>query len=118
MTNLGQKLSRRCLLVVFSDFVDTTTAELLVENVAVLNRHHVVAFVSIRDPLLQTYQRRAAGDLGAVAAAVAAAGLERERRLVLDRLARLGVFVVDAEPGGITPRLISTYLSIKARELI
>ncbi len=118
MTNLGQKLSRRCLLVVFSDFVDTTTAELLVENVAVLNRHHVVAFVSIRDPLLQTYQRRAAGDLGAVAVAVAAAGLERERRLVLDRLARLGVFVVDAEPGGITPRLISTYLSIKARELI
>lgn len=118
MTHLGQKLSRRCLVVVFSDFVDTTTAELLVENVEVLNRHHVVAFVSIRDPLLQAYGRRAAADLGAVAAAVAAAGLERERRLVLDRLARLGVFVVDAEPGGITARLVSTYLNIKARELI
>ncbi|WP_329610526.1 DUF58 domain-containing protein [Jiella pelagia] len=118
MTHLGQKLSRRCLVVVFSDFVDTTTAELLVENVEVLNRHHVVAFVSIRDPLLQAYQRRAAGDLGEVAAAVAAAGLDRERRLVLDRLARLGVFVVDAEPGGITARLVSTYLNIKARELI
>ena len=118
MTHLGQKLSRRCLVVVFSDFVDTTTAELLVENVEVLNRHHVVAFVSIRDPLLQAYQRRAAGDLGEVAAAVAAAGLDRERRLVLDRLARLGVFVVDGEPGGITARLVSTYLNIKARELI
>ena len=118
MTHLGQKLSRRCLVVVFSDFVDTTTAELLVENVAVLNRHHVVAFVSIRDPMLQAYGRRAAGDLGEVAASVAAAGLERERRLVLERLARLGVFVVDAAPGGITARLVSTYLNIKARELI
>ncbi|MBO0905503.1 DUF58 domain-containing protein [Jiella sonneratiae] len=118
MTHLGQRLSRRCLVVVFSDFVDTTTAELLVENVAVLNRHHVVVFVSIRDPLLAGYQRRAAGDLGEVAAAVAAAGLWRERRLVLERLARLGVFVVDADPGGITARLVSTYLTIKARELI
>ncbi|MCE7029284.1 DUF58 domain-containing protein [Jiella avicenniae] len=118
MTHLGQRLTRRCLVVVFSDFVDTTTAELLVENVEVLNRHHVVAFVSTRDPMLQAYGRRAATDLGEVAAAVAAAGLERERRLVLDRLARLGVFVVDAEPGGITARLVSTYLNIKARELI
>ncbi|ORE97637.1 DUF58 domain-containing protein [Aurantimonas sp. 22II-16-19i] len=118
MTHLGQRLSRRCLVVVFSDFVDTTTAELLVENVAVLNRHHVMVFVSIRDPLLAGYRHRAAGNLGDVAGAVAAAGLERERRLVLERLARLGVFVVDTDPGGITARLVSTYLTIKARELI
>ena len=118
MTHLGQRLSRRCLVVVFSDFVDTTTAELLVENVEVLNRRHVVVFVSVRDPLLQGYQRRAAANLGEVAAAVAASGLERERRLVLEKLARLGVFVVDTDPGGITARLVSTYLTIKARELI
>ncbi|MCQ0987090.1 DUF58 domain-containing protein [Jiella marina] len=118
MTHLGQRLSRRSLVVVFSDFVDTTTAELLVENVQVLNRHHVVVFVSIRDPLIVAYQRHAAEDLGAVAAAVAAAGLERERRLVLERLARIGVFVIDTDPGGITARLVSTYLTIKARELI
>ena len=98
--------------------VDTTTAELLVENVEVLNRHHVVVFVSIRDPLLQGYQRSKAHDLGEVAAAVAASGLERERRLVLEKLARLGVFVIDTDPGGITARLVSTYLTIKARELI
>lgn len=118
MTHLGQRLSRRCLVVVFSDFVDTTTAELLVENVEVLNRHHVVVFVSMRDPLLTGYQRRAAGDIGEVAAAVAAAGLDRERRLVLEKLARLGVFIVDTDPGGVTARLVSTYLNIKARELI
>ena len=118
MTHLGQRLSRRCLVVVFSDFVDTTTAELLVENVAVLNRHHVMVFVSIRDPLLAGYRHRPVGNLSDVAGAVAAAGLERERRLVLERLARLGVFVVDTDPGGITARLVSTYLTIKARELI
>ncbi|WP_128293102.1 DUF58 domain-containing protein [Afifella aestuarii] len=118
MTHLGQKLNRRSLVIVFSDFVDTTTAELLVENVAVLNRHHVVVFVSLRDPLLSDMTRHAASDLGAVASVVAAAGLERERRAVLDRLSRLGVFVIDARPGEVSARLISTYLRIRERELI
>jgi hypothetical protein len=37
---------------------------------------------------------------------------------VLERLARMGVTMVDAEPGKVTARLISAYLDIKAREMI
>ncbi|MEF2073543.1 DUF58 domain-containing protein [Consotaella aegiceratis] len=118
MTHLSQRLARRSLVVVFSDFVDTTTAELLLENVQMLNRHHVVVFVSLRDPLLEDYTRRSARDLAEVAESVAAAGLSRERRLVLERLMRLGVFVIDTAPGGLTTSLISAYLTIRARELI
>ncbi|MEN3793707.1 DUF58 domain-containing protein [Fulvimarina sp. MAC3] len=118
MTHLGQRLNRRSLVVVFSDFVDTTTAELLVENVQVLVKRHVVVFVSIRDPLLDAYARQLARGIEDVASAVAAAGIQRDRRMVLERLGRLGVFVIDTDPGRITAQLISTYLSIKARELI
>ena len=42
----------------------------------------------------------------------------RERRVVMERLSRLGVFVVDALPEAVTARLITTYLNIKSREII
>ena len=118
LSHLHQRLSRRSLLIVFSDFVDTTTAELLIENMQVLIRHHVVVFVSLRDPLLQAYQRKPVNSLNMVSEIVAAADLERERRRVLDKLSRLGVFVIETAPDGLRPELISTYLSIRSRELI
>ena len=118
MANLHQRLKRRSLVVVFSDFVDTTTAELLVENITVLNRAHVIVFVAIRDTALERIVNRSPDGMTDVAEAVSAAEMIRERRVVMERLQRLGVFVVDAEPQGITAQLISTYLTIKSREII
>lgn len=118
LAHLGGQLRRRSLLVVFSDFVDTTTAELLVENLGVLNRAHVIVFVTLRDPALEARVEGAARDADAVAEAVVAADMLRERQLVLDRLARMGVICLESAPGELTARLLSTYLDIKARELI
>jgi hypothetical protein len=53
-----------------------------------------------------------------VAELVAAGQTLNERQLVLGRLAALGVTIVDAKPGTVTAQLISTYLDIKAREVI
>lgn len=118
MAELLQRLRRRSLVVVFSDFVDSVSGELLMENVALLNRHHVVVFVSLRDPALTAAAAAATESLTDVARAVSAAQMLRERRAVLERLQRLGVSCVDASPAEATPRLVSTYLSIKAREAI
>ncbi len=123
MAHLHGRLQRRALIVVFSDFVDTTTAELLVENVAVLSRRHVIVFVALRDPGLEAIADAAPDTLTPdpltdVARAVSAAEMLRERRLVMGRLARLGVLVVDAFPRAVTARLVSTYLDIKSREII
>jgi len=118
MANLHQRLRRRSLVVVFSDFVDTTTAELLVENITVLNRQHVIVFVALRDPALEAIAHAAPDGMTDVARAVSAAEMIRERRVVMERLQRLGVFVVDAQPRAVTAHLISTYLTIKSREII
>lgn len=118
MAHLHQRLRRRSLVVVFSDFVDTTTAELLVENIAVLNKAHVIVFVALRDPRLETLANDAPDGMDDVARAVSAAQMLRERRLVMERLARLGVYVIDALPQQVTSRLISAYLDIKSREII
>ena len=118
MAHLHTRLKRRSLVVVFSDFVDTTTAELLVENITVLNRSHVIVFVALRDPELEAIANGNPDGMTDVARAVSAAQMLRERRVVMERLHRLGVFVVDALPDGVTARLISTYLTIKSREII
>lgn len=118
MTHLHGRLQRRSLVVVFSDFVDTTTAELLVENVRMLGRRHVVIFVALRDPALERLATAAPRSLDDVAVAVSAGEMRRERRVVMERLARLGIVVVDVEPAAVTPRLVSTYLDLKAREVV
>ncbi len=118
MAQLHARLKRRSLVIVFSDFVDTTTAELLVENVAVLNRHHVIVFVALRDPGIERIANGTPDTLTDVANSVAAAEMLKERDLVMERLSRLGVFVINTRPEQLTAELITTYLNIKAREVI
>lgn len=118
MTHLLGRLQRRSLVVVFTDFVDTTTAELLVENVRLLGRRHVVVFVALRDPALERLATSAPRSLDDVAVAVSAGEMRRERLIVMERLARLGIVVLDVEPAAVTARLVSTYLDLKAREVI
>ena len=41
-----------------------------------------------------------------------------ERRLVFERLTRIGVIAFEAAEEALTGRLLSTYLTIKAREMV
>ncbi|MEM6972965.1 MAG: DUF58 domain-containing protein [Pseudomonadota bacterium] len=116
MASLIARTPRRSLIIVFSDFVDVTGAELMVENMAALARRHVVVFVAIRDPAVEAIAATAPGDVDGISNAVAAGGLISERRLVMERLGRLGVLVIDAAPGQVSARVVSTYLDLKARE--
>ena len=118
MAGLNARTPKRSLIIIFTDFVDTTSAELLIENIRVLTKRHLVIFVTLRDPALEQMVHTAPDTLDNVATLVSAGASLRERRLVLEKLARLGVTIVDAEPGKVTASLISTYLEIKARELI
>jgi len=118
LAHLGGLLKRRSLIVIFSDFADTTTAELLIENLGVLHRTHVVLFVTLSDPALEAGQEGSAKNAGDVAEAVVTAELLRDRQLVLDRLKRLGVLCLETPPGTLSPRLLSAYIDIKAKELI
>ncbi|WP_377194594.1 DUF58 domain-containing protein [Ruegeria meonggei] len=118
MTELNRRTPKRSLIIVFSDFIDTTSAELMVENIGVLAKRHLIVFVALRDPILEAQVRVTPADMDGVAETVSTGQLLQERRLVLERLHQLGVTIIDAEPGHISARLISTYLEIKAREMI
>jgi uncharacterized protein (DUF58 family) len=118
LTELNARTPKRSLIIVFTDFVDTTSAALMVENIGLLAKRHLVIFVTIRDPETEAMVETAPGDLDGVAQLVAANQAITERRLVLEQLTRMGVTIVDAKPGMVTAQLISTYLEIKAKDLI
>ena len=115
---LGARTPRRSLLVVFTDFTDPTTASLLVENMGVLARRHAIIFVALRDPEGEPPLGEAPETLDAAAATVVRSERAIQRHQVMDALRRLGLTVLDCAPGTVTPRLISAYLELKARDVI
>ncbi|OWV84110.1 hypothetical protein ATY78_05200 [Rhizobium sp. R635] len=118
LTHLSGRLKRRSLIVIFSDFVDTITAELMIENIQVLARHHFVVYVALRDPMLAKLIEPEETTLDAVARSVAARQVLQERRAVMEKLARMGVLCLDSTPEALTSDLIARYIEIKSREMI
>jgi len=53
LAELNVRLKRRALVILFTDFVDTITAELLIESMQRVANRHVVMFVTQRGSVLQ-----------------------------------------------------------------
>jgi uncharacterized protein (DUF58 family) len=118
LLDLLTKLRRRSLVVVLTDFADVVTAQLLLDNVQRLVRRHVVVFAALRDPEVEAVAAAPPRTLDALYRAVTAADVEREREVVLRRLVRMGVHVLDARPQDVSTSLVSRYLDIHRRELV
>ena len=118
LATLTARLKRRSLIVLFSDFADPTSAELMVESVERLVRHHLVIFVTMEDTELADLANVTPSRLRDLATAVAADALHRQRQLVLQRLRHLGVDVIEAPWQQIGYRLIDRYLATKRAEAI
>lgn len=113
LSTLAARLQRRSLIVLFSDFADPTSAELMVENVGRLVERHVVLFVVMTDADLARIISAPVQDMDSVAQAVTATSLVRQRTLVLQRLRQLGVRVIEAPHDMIGTRLLDAYLAVK-----
>ena len=117
LMELSTRLRRRTLVIVLSDFVDTVSAELMLENLERLSRRHMILFVTLRDPHLDEVVGAHPGNLDAVYRSNVAADFVREREVVIRKLKRLGVHCLDVAPGQVTTDLLNRYLDIKRREL-
>lgn len=113
LSSLAARLQRRSLVVLFAEFTDPTGAELMVESVARLVERHRVLFVVLRDEELESLAARVPDSVQAIGVAVAADALARQRALVLARLRRLGVDILEAPHGEVGTRLLDRYLSLK-----
>ncbi|MGX7951616.1 DUF58 domain-containing protein [Tsuneonella sp. HG249] len=115
LATLSARLKRRSLIVLFSDFTDPTSAELMVESLGRLIDRHLILFVTMEDTELSALQQAEPTNLDALATAVSADTLARQRALVLRRLRQLGIDVLEAPWQVIGYRLIDRYLDIKRK---
>ena len=118
LTDLMNRLNRRSLIILMTEFVDTVTAELMVENVARLANRHLVLFVTLKDPQMDSIIDQPPHAFREVAESVAAEDMRRDRLVVLERLRRLGVQCLEAPHDRFGTDLLNRYLDIKRRELI
>ncbi|MEM6909416.1 MAG: DUF58 domain-containing protein [Pseudomonadota bacterium] len=118
LATLTTKLKRRSLIVLFSDFTDPTAAELMIESVGRLVDRHLVLFVTIADSELETIISEEPGDVATLARSVTADTLAHQRNVVLQRLRRMGVDVIEAPWEKIGYQLIDRYFMIKNSEAI
>ena len=118
LATLTSKLKRRSLVVLFSDFTDPTSAELMVESLGRLVNKHLVLFVTIADSEIDGVIAAPPSDIATLARSVTADTLAQQRKLVLQRLRRMGVDVIEAPWDAIGPRLIDRYFQIRGSEAI
>jgi uncharacterized protein (DUF58 family) len=118
LTTLSAKLDRRSLVVVFTDFVDPISAELMLRTVGRLTERHLVLFMLMKDVELETLSDMAPVTPEDVARSVIAGGLLRERQVVIGRLRHLGAHVIEADHQRLGPALVERYLQFKEENLL
>ena len=118
LSDLMGRLNRRSLVILMTEFVDTVTAELMVENVARLAQRHLVLFVTLKDPQIEAMVDRGPHAFRDVAESVAAEEMRRDRLVVLERLRRLGILCIEASHERFGAALLNRYIEIKQRGLI
>jgi uncharacterized protein (DUF58 family) len=118
VAEINSRLTKRSLVVLFTEFADSIQAELLIESLRWMARRHVVIFVSMRDPLMASLRDAPPEDFGDVARSVIAGDFLRDRGVVLERVARLGVHCLDVAAAGLSSALLNRYLMIKQKGLL
>lgn len=118
LAELNARLQRRALVVLFTEFVDAISAELLLESLRLMARKHVIVFVTMRDSMLARLQGAPPDNFAGVAEAVIAGDFLRERAIVFERIARMGIHCLDVPVQRVSTTLINRYLMIKQRGLL
>jgi uncharacterized protein (DUF58 family) len=115
LTQLAGELEHRSTIVLFTDFSDTTSAELMLENIARLLKRHIVLFVVFRDAELERMREDEPLTAQDASRAVIADLMLKERRVVMERLRQMGVELVDVPVTVLNAGVISAYLARKQR---
>jgi len=118
LTRLAQRLDRRTLVILFTEFTDPTSAELMIKACAPLLQRHLLLLLIQRDEELEGLAAAEPVEPEDVTRAVAAQALLRERAIVAGRLRRMGVHVAETRYDQANSALVDAYLSFKRQGLI
>jgi uncharacterized protein (DUF58 family) len=113
LADLNAKVARRSLIILFTDFIDEISADLMLEALNRLSKKHLVMFVAFRDEVVDDLIARKPDQPEDVTRAVFAKRLSVQRDRVLTQLRRQGVEVLEAPTEGLATAIVTKYLALK-----
>lgn len=118
LTALATRLTRRSLIVLFTEFTDLTSVDFLVRAARRIVQTHLLLVVVLRDEELEAISGAYPERPDDVTRAVTAAALLKDRRLALTRLQHLGVHLIESEHDRVGERLLAGYVDLKRKNLL
>jgi len=112
------RVSRRSLLLLFSDLLDESQALPLAAELPKLRKKHLPLCVTLSDPVTEELAQARAHDVEGVYLRAAAADLMAERALVKAQLTRAGVAVLEASAAELAVATVNRYLEIKRQRTL
>lgn len=113
LTTLSAQLNRRSLIILFTEFTDATSADLMIRAAGRLVKKHRLLFVVIQDEEVESEERRRPETGADVTRSNVAAAMLRDRQFVIARLQRLGADVIEVPADAMGASAVEAYLGIK-----
>ena len=113
LTTLSAQLNRRSLIILFTEFTDATSADLMIRAAGRLVKKHRLLFVVLKDEELESEEKRRPESASDVTRSNVAAAMLRDRQLVIARLQRLGADVLEVPADAMAGGVVEAYLNIK-----
>ena len=112
---LKAHFKKRAFVIMFTDLSGARASEALLAHMPRLAPQHLPLLVTIRDPILDQEAQQTLTNSDAVYRRAVAEQLIDERRLLLNRLQRHGVFTLDVDAQHLSADVINRYLELKKR---
>jgi uncharacterized protein (DUF58 family) len=116
LADLGAKIGRRSLIVLFTDFIDEISADLMLEALTRLGRKHQILFIAFTDEVVEDLIEAEPHSGEDITRAVFARRLQAQRERVHAQLKRMGVDVLEARSESMAMEIVSRYLAMKRQE--
>ena len=115
---LAAKQRKRALIILFTDILDSDSAEGIAAYVSQLSKHHLVVCVTLTDSGIVEVAEQKPIDSKSVYEKVIAERLLQEKRATLEILRRRGVITIDVPAHQLTMAVVNKYLELKAKSQI
>ena len=115
---LAAKQRKRALIILFTDILDSDSAEGIATYVSQLSKHHLVVCVTLTDSGIIELAAQRPTDSKSVYEKVIAERLLQEKRATLEILRHRGVITIDVPAHQLTMAVVNKYLELKAKSQI
>jgi uncharacterized protein (DUF58 family) len=115
---LNRYQPRRALILWITDLAETAMRPEVIDGAMQLLRRHVLLFVAMAQPEVETLATRRPKNVEQMFRASAAQELTSRRELLLARLREQGALTLDLDPTRLTSAVLNQYLRVKERAML